>query len=97
MGSLDHVYKSALGEFDTDQYYDNEMTPVLIILFVGLSFFMCLHLLNMLIAIMGESFAQNNENKEAKKKMSQLAFVVDNWWIDPIKNKEKIVYLIAAF
>ena len=29
--------------------------------------------------------------------MSQLAFVVDNWWIDPIKDKEKIIYLIAAF
>jgi len=23
--------------------------------------------------------------------------VVDNWWIDPIKDKENIVYLIAAF
>jgi hypothetical protein len=22
---------------------------------------------------------------------------VDNWWIDPIKNKDKIVYLVAAF
>ena len=26
-----------------------------------------------------------------------MAFVVDNWWIDPIKDKDHIVYLIAAF
>ena len=58
---------------------------------------MCIHMLNMLIAIMGEIFSNNNENKESKKKMSQLAFVVENWWIDPIEDKEKIVYLLAAF
>ena len=73
------------------------MTPILVFLFIGLSFFMCLHMLNMLIAIMGESFSNNNEHKESKAKMSQLAFVVDNWWIDPIEDKEKIIYLIAAF
>ena len=73
------------------------MSPALIIMFIFLSFFMCIHMLNMLIAIMGEIFSNNNENKESKKKMSQLAFVVENWWIDPIEDKEKIVYLLAAF
>ena len=51
----------------------------------------------MLIAIMGETFASNHQIAEAKKIMSQLAFVVDNWWIDPVKDKEKIVYFVAAF
>jgi hypothetical protein len=41
----------------------------------------------MLIAIMGESFTKNHEEADSKKKLSQLTFVVDNWWIDPIKNK----------
>ena len=67
------------------------------ILFTLMSFFMCIHLLNMLIAIMGDIFYMNQTNKEAKKKMSQLAFVVENWWIDPIKDKDQIMYLIAAF
>ena len=58
---------------------------------------MCILLLNMLIAIMGDIFANNQDTKEAKKKMSELAFVVENWWIDPIKNKDQIMYLIAAF
>ena len=102
MGAIDHVYLSSLGEFDTEAYFGedhsfNTMTPILILLFVGLSFFMCIHLLNMLIAIMGESFSQNNEVREAKKKISQLQFVVENWWLDPIKDKQKIVYLVAAF
>lgn len=57
---------------------------------------MCIHLLNMLIAIMGESFSKNNEVAEAKTKISQLQFVVDNWWIEPIKDKDQIVYLVAA-
>ena len=60
---------------------------------------MCIHMLNMLIAIMGESFSQNNEIAAAKKRMQQLAFVVDNWWIDPISADEKqnLVYIIGGF
>lgn len=62
MGAIDHVYLSSLGEFDTGSYYGDNMamkpmTPILLFLFLGLSFFMCIHLLNMLIAIMGESFS----------------------------------------
>ena len=88
MGAINHVYLSSLGEFDTDSYFDNQMTPILVFLFLAMSFFMCIHLLNMLIAIMGDIFANNQDTKEAKKKMSELAFVVENWWIDPIKDKD---------
>lgn len=88
LGSFNHVYLSSLGEFNTDEYFDNSMTPVLVFLFLMMSFFMCIHLLNMLIAIMGDIFQNDQKNKEAKKKMSQLAFVVENWWIDPIVNKD---------
>jgi len=51
----------------------------------------------MLIAVMSDSFLKNNEVFDATKRMQQLQFVVDNWWINPIKDKEKIVYLVAAF
>ena len=60
------------------------MTPFLLILFIGLSFFMQILMLNMLIAIMGDTFNKINEIKESKKKISQLAFITDNWWINPI-------------
>lgn len=84
MGSINHVYTASLGEFDTDSYFGHDMEPYCVILFFGLSFFMCLHMLNMLIAIMGDSFSSNKEHREANVKMSQLAFVVDNWWTQPI-------------
>ena len=96
LSSFNHVYTSALGEMNTDSYYGDEMQPILIILFIFTSFFMTIHLLNMLIAMMGESFAKNNEEGDTKKKMSHLEFVVNNWYLDPIPNKDKIVYIIAA-
>ena len=58
---------------------------------------MLIHMLNMLIAIMGDTFKKSNEVAESKKRISQLAFVVDNWWIDPIQNKDKIVYIVGGF
>lgn len=88
LGAVTHVYLASLGEFDTEFYFGHEMTTLCMVVFLGLSFFMCILMLNMLIAIMGEIFSNNNENKESKKKMSQLAFVVENWWIDPIQSKE---------
>lgn len=96
LGAFDHVYTSSLGELGTETYYIDSMSPVLIFLFGFMSFFMTIHMLNMLIAMMGESFAKNNEEGEAKKKISQLEFVVDNWYINPIADKDKIVYIIAA-
>ena len=62
-----------------------------------MTFVECILLLNMLIAVMSDSFLKNNEVFDATKRMQQLQFVVDNWWINPIKDKEKIVYLVAAF
>jgi len=97
VGAIEHVYLSSLGEFDTEAYTESEMmTPILFILFLGLSFYMQIVLLNMLIAIMGDTFNRINEIRESKKKQSQLLFIVDNWYINPIKEKEKIVYIIAA-
>ena len=88
LGAFKHVYSSSLGQLNTESYYDNQMTTICIVLFLLMSFFMCIVLLNMLIAIMGDIFANNQDTKEAKKKMSELAFVVENWWIDPIQDKD---------
>jgi len=65
-GALKHVYRIALGDFDTDEYSlgDGNNEIVLWILFLFSSLLLCIHLLNMLIAIMGESFAANNEVKD---------------------------------
>ena len=51
----------------------------------------------MLITIMSDIFLKNNVVAESTKRIQQLEFVVDNWWIAPIKDPQNIVYLVAAF
>lgn len=51
----------------------------------------------MLIAIMGETFAQNNEIKKKAQIRNHLRFVLDNSWMEPIENKDKITYLITSY
>jgi len=86
-GALSDTYMSALGQLDISEYGGSPMTPILYVLFILLSFIMCIHLLNMLIAIMGQSFDRNAEIADSNRKINQLEFVVNNWWIHPIKNK----------
>lgn len=62
--AFDHVYESSLGGFNTDGYWGHKMTPFAVSLFIMMSFFMCIHLLNMLIAMMGESFTDNHQVAE---------------------------------
>jgi len=66
IGSMQHVYMLALGEFDDDAYEmgDGSQTTLLWFYFIICSFFLLIHLLNMLIAIMGETFGTNNELKK---------------------------------
>jgi len=96
-GAFADTYMSALGQLDISEYGDGPMAPILYFLFIMLSFIMCIHMLNMLIAIMGQSFDRNEEISDSNKKISQLEFVVNNWWIHPIKDKKNIVYFVSAF
>jgi len=96
LGSVDHVIQSSLGAFDSSHYFGNPMTKYIYPLFLFMIFCQCILLLNMLIAIMSDIFLKNNVVAESTKRIQQLEFVVDNWWIDPIKDKQNIVYLVAA-
>lgn len=91
-----------MGEFGLDDYaagtdiyfYD---FVILTILFCAASFMLLIHLLNMLIAIMGETFAANNETKDIKRIKSHLYFVLKVWhYLDFIPDKDRIRYLISA-
>jgi hypothetical protein len=64
-GALQHVYLLALGEFNLDDYDlgDGSDSLLLWFFFISASFFLLIHLLNMLIAIMGETFGKFNEVK----------------------------------
>ena len=69
-GSFYHAYMSALGQLDISEYQDNDMTISLMVLFTLMSFSLCIHMLNMLIAIMGESFSKNADIAESNRKIS---------------------------
>lgn len=51
----------------------------------------------MLIAIMGDTFSQNNEKKYIQSIRTHLSFVLLNWWREPLEDKERIKYLIMGF
>ena len=62
---MKHVYLLALGEFGLDDYElgESNVYPWFMVYFILASFMLLIHLLNMLIAIMGETFSNNNEIK----------------------------------
>ena len=59
---------------------------------------MQIHLLNMLIAYMGETFGTNNEKGEQIKIKDHLSFVLDNWYLKEysLGDVKSIKYIIAA-
>lgn len=65
-GAMVHVFRIALGDFEIGMYSDGDAGSygVLMLLWVLSTFLLALHLLNMLIAIMGETFSANNETKD---------------------------------
>jgi len=80
------MYLLALGEFGFDDFKKGDETQGvwLWLYFVIASFVILVHLMNMLIAVMGETFSSNNEVKDRLKTQSHLRFVVDNLWMDAI-------------
>jgi hypothetical protein len=103
-GALQYVYLMSLGETgEGDDNYIKGNNPssqiILWVLFILLTFTVCIHLLNMLIAIMGETFTENNEVAEQNRIREHLRFVMDHWYKNPpeIKNKDGSAnYLVSA-
>ena len=101
-GAFKYIYLMALGELGVD---DNNFAmgaasqgPVLWLLFLLAAFTLCIHLLNMLIAIMSETFAKNSEAADQNRMREHLHFIMDNWWMDPLgERRSRINYLVTAF
>ena len=56
-------YLVSLGEFHTESYIEHELAPFIWTLFIMATFFTQITMLNMLIAIMGDTFDKVTENK----------------------------------
>ena len=90
-----------MGETNTDGFSvgDGTQYPILLTLFVFACVTIILHFLNMLIAIMGNTFAERAEVGAQIMTKDHLRFVMDNWLLMNIafRDKSRIKYIIAAF
>ena len=99
--SLWYIWILALGGADTsgfDGCQDVEC-DILTGLFYLSTFVFMLHLFNMLIAIMGDTFAKNNEVQNQIKIKDHLGFVLDNWYLNELQKEKtmQIKYIMSAF
>ena len=70
-------YLLALGEFNFDNFSDQPQAALCYILFIGATFFTQITMLNMLIAIMGDSFERVMENRDINATKMKLGFMND--------------------
>lgn len=66
-----------MGEFKYDNFAGNPQGVLCYILFLSSTFFTQLTMLNMLIAIMGDSFARVIENQDVNATKIKLNFMCD--------------------
>lgn len=103
-GALRYVYLMVLGETGADDHNYSKgnqpsNTSILWLFFILFTLIVCVHMLNMLIAIMGESFSQNKESEQVNRIKEHLNFVLYNWALNPIqedKNNGSTNYLVSA-
>ena len=71
-----------LGEFDgRDAFWlgNQENEYILVLLFVVTAFIMIVHMLNMLIAIMGNTYIERSPVAKYIRIRDHLRFVMENW------------------
>ena len=98
------IVQLTLGFMDKqDAFYtgNQEETFFLRVLYYLATFILIVHLLNMLIALMGNQLSANTENQNAMKLQERLKFVLDKWAYKNIVSRElkqnDIKYIICAF
>lgn len=101
MGAIQYICNLLYGEADSDAFGagDASMEALLNTLFWLAVFIIMILLLNMLIAIMGNTFAVGNESLEQQKYREHLRFVVDNWFLRELAFSDirGVKYIITAF
>ena len=101
-GSFRFLYQMCLGEVGNFDFYERGDNPshiqILWTLFVLCSFIIIVHMMNMLIAVMGQVQGEYLDNEMQVILKNKLNFVITNWkYVDPIgSDKQHINYLIAA-
>ena len=103
-GAIWYIWFLILGQPDVDGFSvgKQSMEVPLIIVFCIAAFIMLIHLLNMLIAIMGNTFAERSAISAEIRIRDHLTFVINNWYLSDLafgskSDKEKLKYVITAF
>ena len=81
--SFRYVADMILGNTNTAPFtYGNKSHENVFLIIYWLSaFIIMIHLLNMLIAIMGNTFSNRNEVQDQVRYKDHLSFVLDNWFM----------------
>lgn len=85
-----------MGEFNTDDYADSDQSFILFSLFYAACMLFIVHMLNMLIAMMGETQGNVTSNLLTTTLREKLVTIEDNKWLMKSKRHLKIKYIIAA-
>ena len=100
-GALWYVCDIMFGNYDRRAYSAGSASQAnyLLFLFVVSSFTMLIHLMNMLIAIMGDSFARRTEVAQEIMTQNHLKFVIDNYHLIKLAFKDirEVKYIVTAF
>lgn len=72
-----------LGNTNTESFTlgEGSQAPLLFFLFTLTAFIIMIHLLNMLVAIMGNTFAERSAIVDKIYYRDHLKFVLDNWYL----------------
>ena len=81
-------YLLSLGEFGLDNFGDHPQASLVFVFFILATFFSQLTMMNMLIAIMGDSFAKVIENKEVNATKMKLSFLSDMSAVLPMEGSK---------
>lgn len=79
--SVIYIYRTGLGDFATDDYNASKYSMILWTLFLLCTVFIQILLLNLLIAIMGDTFERVQEMKEQAQLREICALIADNWFL----------------
>ena len=71
-----HLYRMSLGDFETDGYAGNNQAVIWFI-FLSATFMLQIVFLNMLIAIMGDTFSRVRERKDQQSLRERISILAD--------------------
>jgi hypothetical protein len=102
VGALWSVWQLSLGAFEADVLFEGDNSfqkGFRVMLYVLSALILMIHLLNMLIAIMGQAFTDNSEIYHKMKIKEKLRFVLDKWVFKDkfLGNDKELTHILAAF